>query len=103
MPSWNLIPAARGASSTISRPRLWTQSTSSPVTRQFINTGIYVLGPDALELLPEDRVFDMPDLFEACRMARLNTLAYPVEEYWGDIGQLEDYRRANDEFASIFF
>lgn len=73
-----------------------------PVTRHFINAGIYVLAADALELVPSDRAFDMPDLFEACRKAGLSTLAYPVEEYWVDIGQLDDYRRANDEFASIF-
>lgn len=73
-----------------------------PVTRHFINAGIYVLGAEALALVPGDRAFDMPDLFEACRESGLSTLAYPVEEYWVDIGHLDDYRRANDEFASIF-
>lgn len=73
-----------------------------PVTRHFINAGIYVLGPEALELVPADRAFDMPDLFEACRKDGLSTLAYPVQEYWVDIGQLDDYRRANDEFATTF-
>lgn len=73
-----------------------------PVTRHFINAGIYVLGPDALDLVPRDRAFDMPDLFEACRVHNLRTHAYPVEEYWVDIGQIDDYRRANADFASIF-
>lgn len=73
-----------------------------PVTRHFINAGIYVLGPEALDLVPDDRAFDMPDLFEACRNAGLSTLAYPVQEYWVDIGHLDDYRRANEEFARIF-
>ncbi len=40
-----------------------------PVTRHFINAGIYVLGDEALGLVPGDRPFDMPDLFEACRGA----------------------------------
>ena len=73
-----------------------------PVTRHFINAGIYVLGPEALDLVPDDRAFDMPDLFEACRISGLSALAYPVQEYWVDIGQLDDYRRANEEFAQIF-
>ena len=73
-----------------------------PVTRHFINAGIYVLGPEALALVPEDRAFDMPELFDACRAAGLPTLAYPIQEYWVDIGQIDDYRRTNEEFDRIF-
>jgi len=73
-----------------------------PVSRHFINAGIYVLGPEALDMVPRDRAFDMPQLFDACREAELRTHAYPVEEYWVDIGQIDDYRRANADFASIF-
>lgn len=73
-----------------------------PVSRHFINAGIYVLSPDALDLVPRDQPFDMPDLFEACRAQDMRTHAYPVEEYWVDIGQIDDYRRANADFASIF-
>jgi dTDP-glucose pyrophosphorylase/CBS domain-containing protein len=73
-----------------------------PVTRHFINAGIYVLDNAALDLVPRDRAFDMPDLFEACRANGLATMAYPIEEYWVDIGQIEDYRRANEEFAAVF-
>lgn len=60
---------------------------------------------DAIEviaLVPDDRAFDMPELFGACHQTGLTTLAYPIQEYRADIGQLDDYRRANEEFASIF-
>ncbi|MBO6782919.1 MAG: nucleotidyltransferase family protein [Alphaproteobacteria bacterium] len=73
-----------------------------PVTRHFINAGIYVLDPAAIDLVPRDGAFDMPQLFDACRDAGLNTHAYPVEEYWVDIGQMDDYRRANADFAATF-
>jgi NDP-sugar pyrophosphorylase family protein len=73
-----------------------------PVSRHFINAGIYVLGPDALDFVPRDQAYDMPQLFDDCRKAGLRTSAYPVEEYWVDIGQIDDYRRANADFASIF-
>ena len=73
-----------------------------PVSRHFINAGIYVLSPDAVELVPRDRAFDMPELFDACRAREMRTHAHPVEEYWVDIGQIDDYRRANADFASIF-
>ena len=55
-----------------------------------------------LDLVPRDARFDMPQLFDACRSAGLSTHAYPVEEYWVDIGQIDDYRRANTEFAATF-
>lgn len=73
-----------------------------PVERFFINAGIYILGPEARELVPQTGAYDMPTLFEACRAAEMKTLAFPVREYWVDIGRPEDYRRAADEFTAIF-
>lgn len=73
-----------------------------PVSRHFINAGIYVLGPDAVATIPGDRPFDMPAVFDACRAQALKTLAYPIREYWVDIGQIADYHRANDEFDTVF-
>jgi dTDP-glucose pyrophosphorylase len=73
-----------------------------PVSQHFINAGIYVLGRAALDLVPQNQAFDMPQLFDACRANDMRTLAYPIEEYWVDFGQMDDYRRANADFASIF-
>ena len=52
--------------------------------------------------MPRDQAYDMPQLFDDCRESGMRTSAYPVEEYWVDIGQIDDYRRANADFASIF-
>lgn len=52
---------------------------------------------------PVSRHFDMPELFDACRAREMRTHAYLVEEYWVDIGQIDGYRRANADFASIFW
>ncbi len=73
-----------------------------PVSRQFINAGVYVLDQRALELLPKDSASDMPALFTACRAEGLKTLAFPIREYWVDIGHLDDYRRANEDYPVIF-
>lgn len=73
-----------------------------PVSRQFINAGIYVLNQNALDLLPRDAASDMPALFTACRAEGLKTLAFPIREYWVDIGHIDDYRRANDDYPVIF-
>lgn len=73
-----------------------------PVERYFINAGIYALDPAATTHLPASGAFDMPNLFDRLRTAGHRTLAYPIREYWVDIGQMDDYQRANVEFAKFF-
>lgn len=73
-----------------------------PVHNFFVNAGIYVLEPSCLKNIPENRCFNMTDLFE--KLIRLNekTVAFPIHEYWLDVGQLTDFRKANGEFQKIF-
>jgi dTDP-glucose pyrophosphorylase len=66
-----------------------------PVQRFFINAGIYVLSPQALTHIPRDTVFDMPTLFERLNASGALTTAFPLREYWLDIGRVEDYVQAN--------
>ncbi len=73
-----------------------------PQHSHFINAGIYVLSPDALRLIKRDVPLDMPELFERVRQTGHSALAYPISEYWVDIGHMDDYRRANDEFPAFF-
>ena len=73
-----------------------------PVHRFFVNAGIYVLEPQALDLIPRDTRFDMTTLFEAMVGQRDETAVFPIREYWLDIGQMADYDRANGEFTQIF-
>ena len=73
-----------------------------PVKRFFVNAGIYVLEPDALDQVPGAGYFDMPSLFEKMIACGSETAAFPVREYWLDIGQMADYDRANGEFMKVF-
>lgn len=74
-----------------------------PVHKFFVNAGIYVLEPSVLGRLERGEPRDMPDLLEALRSASENAVGcYPVSEYWLDIGQLEDYRRAQREYPEQF-
>ncbi|RME66459.1 MAG: nucleotidyl transferase, partial [Caldilineae bacterium] len=61
-----------------------------------VNTGIYVLEPEALAHVPDDEPFDFgsqlfPDLLE--QGAAL--YGYVAEGYWCDIGDIKEYMRAN--------
>jgi dTDP-glucose pyrophosphorylase len=73
-----------------------------PVQRFFVNAGIYVLNPSTLNLVPRGEYCDMPDLLQGVVSRGGETAVFPVREYWLDIGQMEDFRRANGEFAEIF-
>lgn len=79
-----------------------TSIEEKPVQQIFVNAGIYALDPAALDAIEPNRHLDMPNLFNALIAAGHRTAAFPVREYWIDIGQLTDYRRANDDFKDEF-
>jgi dTDP-glucose pyrophosphorylase len=71
-----------------------------PVHRFFVNAGIYTLSPEAFEHIPDGTFFDMPTLFDRMLAAGQPTSAYPLREYWLDIGRLEEFERAQHEWSN---
>jgi dTDP-glucose pyrophosphorylase len=71
-----------------------TAISEKPVLHHFINAGIYLVDPTVCRLVPENRHFDMPDLIRAVIDSGGTAISFPVREYWIDIGQLEQYQRA---------
>jgi NDP-sugar pyrophosphorylase family protein len=74
--------------------------TEKPVQQFFINAGVYAISPQAFDLLPKGVYFDMTTLFE--RIDSDHRAAYPLHEYWLDIGQKPDLERAQSEFLRVF-
>ena len=65
-----------------------------PIENYYVNAGIYVLDPKALEQLPPEGPCDMPDL-----IGKLDPVsAYPIHDYWRDLGRFEDLERARQEW-----
>ena len=73
-----------------------------PLRREFVNAGIYVLSPEALDLIPKQGLVDMPSLLERVSAAMGPSAIYPLREYWLDIGHLDDLRRAQDDIPGLF-
>ena len=71
-----------------------------PVQKFFVNAGIYALSPEALDHLPAETFFDMPTLFEHLIVTGKTTAAYPLREYWLDIGRLDEFERAQREWGN---
>lgn len=61
-----------------------------------INTGIYILEPEVLDLIPYKREYDFSkDLFPQMLRQNLGLYGYIADGYWRDIGNLTEYQVAN--------
>ncbi len=68
----------------------------SQVFSDTINTGVYVLEPELLRHIPDDRPFDFSkELFPLLLEMGRPMYGYVMEGYWQDIGNLDQYRQAN--------
>lgn len=66
-----------------------------------INAGIYLLEPSVRELIPSNCRFDMTQLIESLLAQGRKVVTFPVVEYWLDIGQLEDFQRAQHDVQNL--
>ncbi|SMP47673.1 CBS domain-containing protein [Neorhodopirellula lusitana] len=65
-----------------------------PKMEFLVNAGIYLVGVEAKKLIPADKRFDMTDLIEQLIADGKKVVSFPVIEYWLDIGQHEDFEKA---------
>lgn len=73
-----------------------------PVHHFFVNAGIYVLNPETVSIVPNNEYFDMPALFDKLLEKQSETAAFPIREYWLDIGRKADFDRANGDYEEVF-
>ena len=73
-----------------------------PIHKFFVNAGLYVLNPKAVSLVPYNNYLDMPTLFDMLLEKRLEISAFPIREYWLDIGRKDDLARANGDYDEVF-
>jgi NDP-sugar pyrophosphorylase family protein len=73
-----------------------------PVQRFFVNAGIYALEPEVISMIPKNKHCDMPGLFKEVLQQGYETAAFPVREYWMDVGRIDDLERAKLEYSEVF-
>jgi dTDP-glucose pyrophosphorylase/predicted transcriptional regulator len=66
-----------------------------PTMNYVINTGIYVLSPNTLSLIPRDQEFPITALFDLMIARKMAIGVHFIEEEWTDVGRQEDLNRAN--------
>lgn len=76
--------------------RFLEKPTWGEVFSDTVNTGIYILEPQVLDLIPEQGAFDFSkDLFPLMQKQEMALFGYIAEGYWCDVGTLEKYQEAN--------
>ncbi|EAI4827466.1 alcohol dehydrogenase [Campylobacter lari] len=65
-----------------------------------MNSGVYVLNPEIIDLIPKNEFFDMPKLFENIKEVNKKSV-YFIEDYWIDIGRHDEYKQANKDIKNF--
>jgi len=60
-----------------------------------INTGLYVLNPELLALIPENELYHITELIENAKKQGMKVGVYPIDDdTWIDVGQWAEYQKA---------
>ena len=67
-----------------------------PTYDYYANAGIYLIKCSALDLIPADTMFHSTDLLAALVAQNRRVIRFPLNGTWIDIGNPQDYKRANN-------
>jgi len=71
-----------------------------PLHKFYVNAGIYVLNSNLVKKVDGKSYLDMPDFLEN-ELKNKGINAFPIHEYWQDIGRIEEYKKANHDVLSF--
>ena len=77
------------------------QIQEKPVHSFFVSAGIYVIDPLIIKNIKPDISIDMPNFLSDLINSGAQLSAFPIHEYWLDIGHLSEYERANKDITSL--
>lgn len=73
-----------------------------PAHAWFINAGIYVLSPALVHRVPAGQRLDMPELISREIAAGGGVTAFPLREYWLDVGRMAEFEKAQQDVGALF-
>ena len=60
-----------------------------------INTGLYIINPEILKIIPKNKFYHITDLIKDLKKLRKKVGVFPIDDdSWIDIGQWAEYKRA---------
>ena len=68
----------------------------------FVNSGMYIIEPQVLDLIKENERRNMTDLIEEFNNKKMKIGVYPISENgWLDFGQWDEYKKAVNVFEEL--
>ena len=72
-----------------------------PVHSFFVSAGIYVLDPSIIKNIEPDVYIDMPHFLTDLIESGSELSAFPIHEYWMDIGREDDFYQAQSDIINL--
>ena len=72
-----------------------------PKYKFFVNAGIYVLDHNLIKKIDGKKYLDITNFLES-ELDKGGVRAFPIHEYWLDIGQIDEYNQANRDIETLF-
>jgi len=73
-----------------------------PDLKMEILSGIYLLKPHIIDLVPENTYYGIDTLIKDMVSRKMKVAKYKIKDYWLDIGRIEDYSTAQDAYNEYF-
>jgi dTDP-glucose pyrophosphorylase len=75
-----------------------TALVEKPLYKAFVNAGVYLLEPEVYRFIPRQERIDMTDVINRLLEQKSRVVSFPISEYWQDVGQHDEYQKAQDEY-----
>jgi len=72
-----------------------------PTDDLLVSMGVYVFEPRVLQYIAYNEYLDLPDLVLKLIAAGERVQTYPYEGYWMDLGRVDDYEHAAQDFETM--
>ena len=59
------------------------------------------MSPRVLKYIPDDQYFEITELIDICIKNNMKVKHYLIDDYWMDIGRIEDYNQINSDIYNL--
>lgn len=73
-----------------------------PNLKNEILAGIYIVKPNVLKLVPDNQYYGIDELIKQMLSKKMPIAKYDINEFWIDIGQVDDYEKAQKLYSTHF-
>lgn len=69
-----------------------------PTMSYLVNTGVYIIEPEVLSMIPDNTFIHMPDVVQKCMEDGKNVGVFPIgENQWSDMGEISEMKKMEEK------